>query len=112
MPRPRFVSISIRTPWARLLGGVVLPILRVGRDVTGAPIGGLRRAPVRAMPCPCALFAKTVRLTMSSHGDLTPIYYGKFPLPPATAGATHTLTFALSTDPRKRVGASYSKRAR
>ena len=42
---------------------------------------------------------------MSSHGALTPIYYGNFPLPPATAGATHTLTFALFTDPRKRVSA-------
>src|SRR5439155_16333214 len=106
MPRPRLVSISIRTPSVRFPGAVLLLVLRVGRAVTGTPIGGLRRAPVRAMPCPCALFAKTVRLTMSSHGDLTPIYYGKFPLPPATAGATHTLTFALSTDPRKRVSAS------
>src|SRR5437773_1562529 len=103
MPRPRFVSISIRTPWARLPGGgVVLPILRVGRDIAGAPMGGLPRA----RPCPCALLAKTVRLTMRSHGALTPIYYGKFPLPPATAGATHTLTFALFTDPRKRLSAS------
>ncbi len=25
---------------------------------------------------------------MSNHGALTPIYYGKFPLPPVTAAAT------------------------
>ena len=61
-------------------------VLLVGRDVSGAPIGGLRRAPVRAMPCPSAPFAKTVRPTMSNHGVLTPIYYGKFLLPPATPG--------------------------
>jgi len=58
----------------------------VGRDVSGTPIAGLRRAPERAMPCPCALLAKTARLTMSNHGVLTPIYYGKFLPPPATAG--------------------------
>jgi len=47
------------------------------RGVPGTPIEGLRRAPERAMPCPCALLAKTARLTMSNHGVLTPIYYGK-----------------------------------
>jgi len=31
------------------------------------------------MPCPHALLAKTIRLTIGSHGALTPIYYGKFP---------------------------------
>src|SRR2546423_1762731 len=106
MPPPRLVSRSIRTPWVwspEVRAGLAV---FVGRDVTGPPIGGLRRAPVRAMPCPSALLAKTARLTMSSHGDLTPNYYGKFPLPPARAGATHTLTFALFTDSGKRVSVS------
>src|SRR5207249_6020734 len=66
MPRTTLLSISA--------GTAVL----VGRDVTGAPIGGLS-PPGLAMPCPCALLAKTIRLTMSNHGALTPIYYGKFP---------------------------------
>src|SRR5438552_18828709 len=89
MPRPRLVSISISTPWVP----VRLPEVRaglaglVGRDVTGAPIGGLSH-PGPAMPCPCTLLAKIARLTMSNHAAFTPIYYDKFPLPPATAAAT------------------------
>src|SRR2546423_2129655 len=88
MPRPRLLSTSIRTPWVSVRSLEVragLAVL-VGRDVPGAPIAGLRRAPERAMPCPCALPAKSARLTMSNHGVLTPIYYGKFLPPPATAG--------------------------
>src|SRR5207302_7242459 len=88
MPRPRLVSISIRTPSVRFPGAVLLLVLRVGRAVTGTPIGGLRRAPVRAMPCPCALLAQTVRLTMSSHGAFIRYLlrqipgFGKFKNPP------------------------------
>src|SRR5258708_24952195 len=88
MPRPRLLSTSIRTPWVSVRALEVragLAVL-VGRDVPGTPIAGLPRAPERAMPCPCALFAKTARLTMSNHGVLTPIYYGKFLPPPAHAG--------------------------
>ena len=66
MPRTTLLSISA--------GTAVL----VGRDVDGTPIGGLYR-PGGARPCPCALLAQTVRLTMSNHGALTRIYYGKFP---------------------------------
>src|SRR5437763_16645139 len=66
MPRITLLSISA--------GTAVL----VGRDVDGTPIGGLYR-PGGARPCPCALLAQTVRLTMSNHGALTRIYYGKFP---------------------------------
>src|SRR5438874_2278278 len=88
MPRPRLLSTSIRTPWVSVRSLEVRAGLAVlgGRDVPGAPIAGLRRAPERAMPCPCALPAKSARLTMSNHGVLTPIYYGKFLPPPATAG--------------------------
>src|SRR5436305_5680470 len=73
MPRTTLLSISA--------GTAVL----VGRDVPGTPIGGLS-PPGLAMPCPCALLAKIARLAMSNHGVLTPIYYGKFLPPPATAG--------------------------
>src|SRR6478752_787332 len=88
MPRPRLLSTSIRTPWVAVGPLEVRAGLAalVGRDVPGTPIGGLLRAAERAMPCPCALLAKTARLTMSNHGVLTPIYYGKFLPPPATAG--------------------------
>src|SRR3977135_3523187 len=98
MPRPRLVPKSIRTPWVRSAGGVlaVVLILFVGRDLPGTPIGGLPRAPVRAMPCPPALLAKTARLTMSNHSVLTPIYYGKFPVPPAIAAATYKFTFTYA----------------
>src|SRR6476620_10373493 len=88
MPRPRLLSTSIKTPLVSVRSLEVragLAVL-VGRDVPVAPIAGLRPAPERAMPCPCALLAKTARLTMSNHGVLTPIYYGKFLPPPATAG--------------------------
>jgi hypothetical protein len=88
MPRPRLLSTSIMTPWVAVRSLEVragLAVL-VGCDVPDAPIEGLRRAPERAMPCPCALLAKIARLTMSNHGVLTPIYYGKFLPPPATAG--------------------------
>src|SRR2546421_4385446 len=86
MPPPRLVSKSIRTPWVpvRSPEGVLV----VGRDVTGTPIAGLRRAPVRAMPCPCALLDQTVRLTMSSHGAFIRYLlrqipgFGKFKNPP------------------------------
>src|SRR5437899_699662 len=80
MPRPRVLSISIRTPWVpvRLPKVRAGPAVLVGGNPAGAPIGGLLR-PVRAMPCPYALLAKTIRLTMSNHGALTPIYYGKSP---------------------------------
>src|SRR5438874_8169172 len=96
MPRPRLVSISIRTPSVRspeVRAGTAGPI---GRDLAGAPIGGLN-PPGLAMPWPCALLAKTVRLTISNHDALTPIYYGKFSLPPATTAATYTLTAATYT---------------
>src|SRR6476659_1678674 len=88
MPRPRLLSTSIRTPLVSVRSLEVRAglALLVGRDVTDAPIAGLLRAPERAMPCPCALLAKTARLTMSNHDVLTPIYYGKFLPPPATAG--------------------------
>lgn len=58
----------------------------VDRDVAGTPMGGLLRAPERAMPCPRAPLAKTARLARSNHGNLTPNYYGKFLQPPAIAG--------------------------
>src|SRR5438876_9971797 len=89
MPRPRLLSTSIRTPWVPLRSLVVRTGLAVlgDRDVPGIPIGGLS-PPGLAMPCPCALPAKIARLAMSNHGALTPIYYDKFPLPPATAAAT------------------------
>src|ERR1700746_387335 len=88
MPRARLLSTSIMTPWVAVRslearGGLAV---LVGRDVPGTPIGGLLCAAERAIPCPCALLAKTARLTMSNHGVLTPIYYGKFLPPPATAG--------------------------
>src|SRR5258707_12962225 len=88
MPRPRLLSTSIKTPWVPVRSLEVRAGLAVlgGRDVIGPPIEGLRCPPERAMPCPCALLAKTARLTMSNHGVLTPIYYGKFLPPPATAG--------------------------
>src|SRR5947207_9333712 len=88
MPRPRLLSTSIRTPWVsvRSLEVRAGPAVLGDRDVPGTPIEGLRCPPGRAMPCPCALLAKTARLTMSNHGVLTPIYYGKFLLPPAPAG--------------------------
>src|SRR6059058_1030089 len=87
MPRPRLLSASIMTPWVPGRSLEVRAGLAglVGRDVTGAGIGRLNR-PGLAMPCPCALLAKTARLTMSNHGVLTPIYYGKFLPPPAPAG--------------------------
>src|SRR5438067_13837474 len=100
MPRPRVLSISIRTPWVPVRFPKVRagPAVLVGGNPAGAPIGGLLR-PVRAMPCPYALLAKIIRLTMSNHGALTPIYYGKFPdsenwkdrLPgtPLSLGASH-----------------------
>src|SRR5438477_7213664 len=87
MARPRLVSISISAPSVRsseVRAGTAGPI---GRDLTGAPIGGLP-PPDLAMPCPCAALAKTVRLTIRNHDALTPIYYGKFPLPPATAATS------------------------
>src|SRR5438046_7434643 len=87
MARPRLLSASIMTPWVPGRSLEVRAGLAglVGRDVTGAGIGGLNR-PGLAMPCPCALLAKTARLTMSNHGVLTPIYYGKILPPPATTG--------------------------
>src|SRR5438552_14661009 len=87
MPRPRLLSTSIMTPWVPVRSLEVRAGLAglVGRDVTGARIGGLSH-PGLAMPCPCALLAKTARLTMSNHGVLTPIYYGKFLPPPVTVG--------------------------
>ncbi len=57
-----------------------------GRDVPGTPIGGLLRAPERAMPCPSAPLAKAARLAKSNHGVLTPNHYGKFLQAPAIAG--------------------------
>src|SRR5437762_12568318 len=88
MPRPRLLSTSIRTPWVAVRSPEVRagPAALGGRDALGTPIEGLLRPPGRAMPCPCALLAKTARATMSNHGVLTSIYYGKFLLPPATAG--------------------------
>src|SRR5882724_8118116 len=80
MPRPRLLSTSIRTPWVSVRSLEVragLAVL-VGRDVTGAPIAGLRRAPERAMPCPCALLAKSARLTMSNHDVLTLLITANF----------------------------------
>src|SRR4029077_8499485 len=87
MPRPRLLSTSIKTPWGLVRSLVVRagPAVLGDRDVPGTLIGGLS-PPGLAMPCPCALPAKTGRLTMSNHGVLTPIYYGKFLPPPATAG--------------------------
>src|SRR5947207_12746870 len=87
MPRPRLLSTSIRTPWVSVRSLDVRAGLAVlgGRDVPGAPIARLRRAPERAMPCPCALPAKRARLTMPNHGVLTPTHYGKLLPPPATA---------------------------
>src|SRR6476469_7510910 len=87
MPRPRLLSTSIRTPLVSVRSLEVRAGLAalVGRDVTGALIGGLS-APGLAMPCPCTLLAKTARLSMSNHGALTPIYYGEVLPPPAPAG--------------------------
>src|SRR5258707_15805064 len=88
MARPGLLSTSIRTPWVSVPSLEVRagPAVLGDRDVPRPPIEGLRCPPERAMPCPCALLAKTARLTMSNHGVLTPIYYGKFLPPPATAG--------------------------
>ena len=76
------------TPWVAVRWLEVRAGLAVfvGRDVPGTPIGGLLRAPERAMPCPFAPLAKTARLAKSNHGVLTPNYYGKFLQPPAIGG--------------------------